>query len=187
VLDPNIHSGTCVPSPGTARDTKPLVAGQKGLKLDDILRKLALVAREVAAQSARDDPVRTGRAPEAEIDTTGEQRFERAELLGDHHRRVIGQHDPARADADRRSRLSDMRKHDRRRRARNPRHPVMFGNPVAFIAQRLGVPRQIGGVRQRLRDGDGVSDGHKVEEREFRHETDMRSRPLRFNHRTEQF
>ena len=31
----------------------------------------------------------------------GMQRLERAELLGDHERRVVREHDPARADADR--------------------------------------------------------------------------------------
>jgi hypothetical protein len=44
------------------------------------------------------------------------QRLERPELLGDHDRRVIRQHDPAGADADRARTRSDVRDHDGGRR-----------------------------------------------------------------------
>jgi hypothetical protein len=40
-------------------------------------------------------------ASDAEIDPAGVQRVEHAELLGDDERLVVGQHDPARPDADR--------------------------------------------------------------------------------------
>ena len=58
------------------------------------------VGGEVAAQRLRRGLVGAGGAAEAEVDAAGEERGERAELLGDLERRVVGEHDPARADAD---------------------------------------------------------------------------------------
>src|SRR3546814_5912919 len=84
-------------------------------------------------------------------------------------------------------RFPDMREYDRGRGARDPRHAVMLGDPIAFIAQRLGMPGEIGSVGEGLRDRAGIGDGHEVEEREFRHATDMRwGRPW-FNHPTSSF
>jgi hypothetical protein len=45
--------------------------------------------------------VGTGCAAEAQIDAAGIERGQRAELLGDHQRRMVRQHDAAGADADR--------------------------------------------------------------------------------------
>ena len=50
----------------------------------------------------------------------GKQRLERAELLGDHERRVVRQHDPAGADADRLGAAGDVGDHDRGRGAGDP-------------------------------------------------------------------
>ena len=41
-----------------------------------------------------------GRAAEAEVDAPGMHGLERAELLGDHERRVVREHDPAGPEAD---------------------------------------------------------------------------------------
>src|SRR3546814_12985487 len=49
---------------------------------------------------------------------------------------MVRQHDPRRPDANAIGRLPDMREHDRGRGARDPRHAVMLGDPVAFIAER---------------------------------------------------
>src|SRR3546814_6359258 len=65
---------------------------------------------------------------------------------------MVRQHDPRRPDANAIGRLPDMREHDRGRGARDPRHAVMLGNPVAFIAERLGMAGEIGGVGEGLRD-----------------------------------
>ncbi len=155
-------------------DTELFVAGEKGLQFQHILRKLALVAREGAAQGARDALIRSGCASQSQIHTAREQGFEGAELLGDHHRRMVRQHDTGRSDPNALGGLPDMREHDRGRGARDPRHAMMFGDPIARIAERLGMPCEIGGVGERLGDRAGIGNGHEVEEREFRHETDMR-------------
>ena len=46
---------------------------------------------------------------------------------------------------------------------------MMLGNPIAFVAQRLGVLREVGGVGERLGDGAGIGDRHEVEKGQFRH------------------
>ena len=59
-------------------------------------------ARRVAAQRADRELVGARRAAEPEVDAARVERLQRPELLGDHERRVVREHDPARADADRR-------------------------------------------------------------------------------------
>jgi len=163
-------------------NAEAVVAREKGLQFEDILRKLPFVAGKVATQRMGNPLVRPRRAAEAEIDAARKQRLQRPELLGDHHRRMVGQHDAARADTNARCRLPDVREHDRCRRARDPRHAVMLGHPIAVIAESLGVAGEIGGVGERPGDRAGIGDGHEVEEREFRHETDMRLPGTAFNH-----
>ena len=99
-------------------------------------------------RSARDrELVGAGRAAEAEVDAAGIERLERAELLGDHERRVVRQHDPARADADRRRAGGDVRDHDRGRGAGDAGHVVVLGEPEAPVAEPLGVLGQVERVR----------------------------------------
>src|SRR5690606_36422151 len=114
-------------------DAKPLVTREEGLRFQNILRKLTLVACKVAAQRLRHALVRTRRAPEAEVDASGKQGLERSELFGDDHRRVIGEHDSACANANLPRRLSDVGEHDRGCRTRDPRYAVMFCNPISLI------------------------------------------------------
>jgi len=78
---------------------------------------------------------------------------QRAESLGHHQRRVVGQHDPARADADRAGAGRNMRDHHSCRGAGDPRHVVVFRQPEAVVPELLGMARQIEAVLQRLPDG----------------------------------
>ena len=91
-------------------------------------------AVQILAQRALKFGAGAGRAPEPKIDATRKQRIECAELLGNLERRVVGQHDPARADADGRGGVADMREHDRGRAPGNALHRVMFCNPEALAA-----------------------------------------------------
>jgi hypothetical protein len=52
------------------------------------------------------------------------------------------------ADADGLRAAGNMTDHHRRSRARNARHAVMFGQPVAVIAKRLGMSREIERIGQ---------------------------------------
>jgi hypothetical protein len=114
---------------------------QVGLQQHDVLRK-PLGGRRVAPERRGRGGIGAGRAAETEIDAPGEQRFERAELLGDHVRRMIGQHDAARADADGPRRARDVRDHDRRGGRGDGGEVVVLGDPEAPVAQRLGVLRE---------------------------------------------
>ncbi|WP_185658281.1 hypothetical protein [Burkholderia sp. Bp8992] len=130
------------------------------LQFGDVVRKRVGAADQVAAQRARRGLVGAGRAAEAEVDAPRIQRGQRAELLGDHERRVVRQHDAARADADRLRRARDMTDHDGGGRARDARHVVMLGQPVAPVAPAFRVPGEIDGVAERLgRVGAGRNGG----------------------------
>jgi hypothetical protein len=93
------------------------------------------------------------------------QRLERPELLGDHERRVVRQHDPSRPDPDRLGRVREVRDHDRRRRAGYPAQVVMLRDPVALVAESLGVPHEVDRVTKRLRRRPAHDDRCEVEDR----------------------
>ena len=92
----------------------------------------------VAPQRLRRGVVGARRAAQAEVDAARIQRRQRAELLGDLQRRVVGQHDAARADADPRGAAGDVADQHRGGGAGDARHVVVLGQPVALVTQRLG-------------------------------------------------
>ena len=71
-----------------------------GQQLGELLGEVVGAERVgAAAQRASGAGVGAGRAADAEVDAAGVQRVERAELLGDHERLVVGQHHAAGSDA----------------------------------------------------------------------------------------
>ena len=115
------------------------------------------------AQRAHHRHVAPRRAPEAKVDAAGIERRERAELLGHGQRRVVGQHDAARADAHRLGEARHMADQHRGRGGGDALHVVMLGQPVAVIAERLGVFGQRAGIAQRLRRVGAFGHRSKVE------------------------
>jgi hypothetical protein len=147
--DPQRHLGA---DPGVGDDALSRGRGpQVSHQLHHVLRKLLRIRSEIAPQSLGSSLVGTRSAAEPEIDSPGKQALERPELLGDHQRRVIRQHDPAGADAYGLGPGGDVADHHRRRRAGNARHAVMLGQPVAPVAPFLRVLGQIERIAQRLR------------------------------------
>ena len=129
----------------------------------DVLRE-RLGGRRIAPQRPLRAAVGARRPAQAEVDAARIQRLERPELLGDHHRRVVGQHDAARADADRRGAAGQVADDDRGRRARDARAccgarpPRTGGSPAARrggrgrgcgAARRRGVDPSVTGTRSR--------------------------------------
>jgi hypothetical protein len=110
----------------------------------------------VPAQRAHRERIGARRAPEPEVDAARVDRLERADLLGDDEWRVVGQHDAARAHADRRGVGRDVAHEHDRRRARDALEVVVLGDPVAVIAEPLRVPREIPRGRERLRERSAV-------------------------------
>ena len=138
-------------------------------QFDDILRKLAGIGGEIAPQRTRGELVRARRAPEPEVDAPGVERFKGAELFGNHERRMIGQHDPAGADAYGGRAAGDMPDQHGSRGAGDARHAVMLGQPVAPVAPALRVPGKIQRVTERLRSVAAFVDRGQVKDGEGDH------------------
>ena len=64
-------------------------ASEISLQLQNVLRKSVAAAPEIAAQGASGALVAARGAAQPEVDPPRVKRFERAELLGDHERRVV--------------------------------------------------------------------------------------------------
>ena len=72
------------------------IAGVKPVhQLRDIAREVIDIAAHMATQGAHGGLIAARRAAKAEIDASRVERIERTELLGNHQRRVVGQHHPA--------------------------------------------------------------------------------------------
>src|SRR6266436_4085306 len=87
---------------------------------------------QIPPERSRGPSVSTRRTPKAKIDASGKQRLQRPELLGDHQRRVVRQHDAAGADPNRPSTASDMRNDNRSRGARDAGHIVVLREPESM-------------------------------------------------------
>ncbi len=155
-----------------------IVVGMAGRKIAGLPQRqfmqplekvVALAAIEPAAQRVRGGAVGARRAAEPEIDPAGKQRLQHLEALGHHQRRMVRQHHAAGADPDTAGHRGDLPDHEVGRGARHRGEVVMLGQPVADIAQRVGMARQIDAVAQRRgRPGAGGDDG-EVEDRERNH------------------
>ena len=104
------------------------------LQLLHVLRKLVGAARQIPPQRACRDRIGARSPAESQVDPVRVQRGQRAELLGDHQRRVIGQHHASGADAD----------------AARAGHVVMLGDPEPPEAQGFGMARELQGIAQRI-------------------------------------
>ena len=150
-------------------------------QLDDVPRE-RVGAHRISPQREHRELVRAGRTAQTEVDPARMQRLERPELLGDHERRMVRQHDPAGPDANRLRPVRDVRDHDRGRRAGDPDRVVVLGEPEPLVPPPLGVLREVEGVTQCVGDGRAVDDRRQVEngERGNRHDPEgCRSRATR--------
>ena len=120
-----------------ARNRADALVGRRvvevALELEDVLGK-GVGSRRIPAKGVHRRQIGAGSAAEPEVDPARVECLERPELLGDHERRVVREHDPARADADRARARRDVGDHDRRRGARDPERVVMLGEPEALEA-----------------------------------------------------
>ena len=98
---------------------------------------------------------------------------------------MVRQHDAAGADANRRRAAGDMRDDNRRRRARDRRHVVMLGQPVAVIAPRSACRARSSEFRECLRGRCCRSDRGEVENRARNHTDTVSLQPMipRITHR----
>src|SRR5690606_37232135 len=151
--------------------TRHRANGLAGLGWLEVELELLHGAREVvgrgvvAAEGPGRDHVGARGPAEAEIDTAGVQRGQRAELLGNDERRVVGQHDAARPDANRRGAGRHVGDDDGRGGTGDARHVVVLGQPEAAVAERLGALRQLQRMPERVGRGEALTDGAEVENR----------------------
>ena len=85
-------------------------------------------------------------------------------LFGDDQRRVVGQHDAARADPDPPRDRGQVRDEHRRAGARHRRHVVVLGHPDPAVAQPVGGLRDGHGGRQGLGGGLPGADRGQLED-----------------------
>ena len=119
----------------------------------------------VAAQRPRRAMIGARRAAKAKVDAVRIKAGQRAELLGNHQGRVVGQHDAARADPNGLGAARDMADHDRGRSRGDAGHVVMLGQPKAVIALCLGMAGKVQRIGQRLGGGLAFGNRGKIEER----------------------
>nr|BFF25109.1 hypothetical protein GCM10025732_30740 [Glycomyces mayteni] len=136
--------------PGVHARVGVLLAGEVAEEFGQELVEVVGLVQVVAERGSYGRDEAEG-ASEAHVDAVFEERGEDAELLGDHQRAVVGQHDAAGADPDPRGRCGDGRRQDGGRRTGDAGHAVVLGHPVAVKAQFLGL----------LGIGDDVAQGFR--------------------------
>ncbi len=174
-LEPRIQVGTRRPPP------------RNGLhrlsRLDrlEVVQQLAHVLRElvgtveIAAQCTCGRLIGTRRTAQAKVDAVRIQRGQRSELLGHLQRGMIGQHDAARADTDAPGATGNMADQHGGGGTGDAGHVVVFGQPVAAVAQRIGMLGQFqhvgegGGGVTALADRGQVKDRQRDHQALFRH------------------
>src|ERR1700726_4918996 len=95
--------------------------------------KILACSNQRAAQGARCCGVAARGAADTQINATGKQRFECAELFGDGKRGVVRQHDAAGTDTNLRSSICNVTNQNGSRGTGDPSNVVMFSQPEAFV------------------------------------------------------
>ncbi|MCY1304094.1 hypothetical protein D9M68_847010 [compost metagenome] len=141
-----------------------LARAEQGFQFLHVAGEIIGTAQAIAAQGPRGEVVGTGGAPQAQFDAARIEAGEGAELLGDHQRRVVGQHDPARTQADAGGAASQVGQQHGSGRAGDAFHVVVLGHPETREAQALDVARQLQGIVQGLGGATVVADGREIED-----------------------
>ncbi|EGJ75035.1 putative LuxAB-like protein (oxygenase) [Streptomyces sp. Tu6071] len=136
-------------------------AGQLGDLRREVVR--ALAGAFGAAQCLRGGAVGARGAPEAEVHAVGGERLQRPELLRDDERRVVGQHDAARAEADALGVGGEVGEDHGGRGGGDAGHRVVLGDPVAVVAEPFGRPGDPHAGGEGLARGVPGTDGDQVE------------------------
>ena len=165
--DPDAPGVQAAP-PGARTDASAgSVLSRYAEQLGELLREVVRRGLpSIALQRVGGRRIGAGGAAEREIDPSGEERAQHAEGFGDLERAVVRQHDAAAADADARRRGGDRADQRLGARAGEHRRAVMFGDPVAMVAARVGAPREVDAVAQRLRAGRAFGDRRLIEHAE---------------------
>src|ERR1700678_405847 len=110
------------------------VGGKVMLQFLNVASKIVRFVEIRAADLQGSRLVRAGCASEAEIDPSGIERCQGAELFGDNQRGVVGEHNPAGADPDRGCSAGNISDQDGGGRTGHGGDVVVLGEPVAFVS-----------------------------------------------------
>ena len=139
-----------------------LGGAQQSLQLGDIAREVFFGLHPVTAQGAHGQWVGARGAAQAQVDAAGVELGQRAKGLCYHQRRMVGQHDAARAHPDAFGSPGQMPHQHGGSRTGDALHIVVLGDPVAHKAQTLGVLHCLARHVQGLGDGMALAHGHQV-------------------------
>ncbi len=143
---------------------KRVDGAEKGQQLDDLVGEIIHRLRaDIAPQDGRGQLVGAGGATQPEVDPVAVQGDQSAELLGDDHRGVVREHDPAGADADARRRIRNRTDQHGRGRTGDSGHSVVFRDPEPPVTERVRQPRRLDRLRERLGMGHPLIHGREVE------------------------
>ena len=155
------------PGAGDGLDSgDPGLTRQIALELQDVAREV-VGRHRVASQRAHGVLVAARRAAEAQVDATGVERLQGAELLSDRERGVVREHDTAGTEPDGGGVGSDVPDQHARGRRGNGGHVVVLGVPDPPIA------RPLGDLGERDTRGEALlcrpvgSDRSEIEDREW--------------------
>ncbi len=155
-----------MPRPGVACTLGIRVSPREvALELEHVLREGVGGAR-VAPQRPQRVLVGARGAPHAEVDAAGVQGLQRPELLGDRQRRVVRQHDPARAEPDPFGVGGDVGDEHGRGRRGDRVDVVVLGVPDPAVAELLGPLGEPHARLQARPHGLAATDPGEVEDRQ---------------------
>jgi hypothetical protein len=120
----------------------------------------------IALQRQRGQRVGPGGSSQREIDAPREQPAQEAEAFGDLQRTVVRQHHATAADSKAAGQRCDRTDQRLRARSREHRATVVFGDPVAVVAERLSQARKVDGVRERVGTARSGGDRRLVQDAE---------------------
>ena len=155
--DWDIHAG--------ARNCLDCLSGlkrtEKCLQFTNVIGE-TIGAGRIAAKGAQCSLIGAGSATKPEIDAPRIERFKRAKLFRDNDRRMVRQHDSARAHANGFGASGNISDDDRSSSAGNADHVVVLGQPETPIPPALSVLRQIERMVQGVRRGGSLRDECKI-------------------------
>ena len=132
-------------------------------QLVEQLGKIVAALAQVTAQRAHGHKVAARRAAQAKVDAARIDCLKRAELLGHHQRRVVGQHDAAAAYANGVRSRSHVTNQNGCRGTGQAFNRVVLGKPEAAIAPLLGVLRKVHRARNTGSGGLARMQADKIE------------------------
>ena len=148
-----------------------VVVGQRAVKVPDefphLLREALRIREHPAADRARGATVAAGRAPDAEVDAPGIQRFKHAEGLCDLERAVVRQQHAPGANTHARGFRAEPREQDLGAGVGERADRMVLGEPVARVPKRLGGGCKLEGFLDRFARRVAADDRGLVEYGEF--------------------